>query len=75
MKLMAMLGAFFGWQATIFMLLMSSCMGLIVGIISMFIVREGLKTAIPFGPFLSLAAILQLFAGEELMKWYLNTFL
>jgi leader peptidase (prepilin peptidase)/N-methyltransferase len=37
--------------------------------------REGRKTAVPFGPFLALGALVGLFAGPELIHWYSDTFL
>ena len=36
--------------------------------------KEGRKTAIPFGPFLALGGLAGLFAGEEIVDWYLDTF-
>ena len=35
---------------------------------------EGRKTAIPFGPFLALGGLAGLFAGDEIVDWYLDTF-
>ena len=35
---------------------------------------EGRKTAVPFGPFLALGALVALFAGEAMVEWYLSTF-
>jgi leader peptidase (prepilin peptidase)/N-methyltransferase len=36
---------------------------------------EGRKTAVPFGPFLALGALVGLFAGPEIVDWYRQTFL
>jgi len=36
--------------------------------------QEGRKTAIPFGPFLALGALVALFAGDAMVDWYLATF-
>ena len=71
-KLLAMLGAFFGWQSLIFILLVSSLLGSIVGIGIMLIKKEGMKYAVPFGPFLSVAAVAYLFWGFEF--GYMMTF-
>ena len=39
------------------------------------VIKKGdMKLAIPFGPFLSLGAVLYLFLGERLIGWYLNMF-
>ena len=35
---------------------------------------EGRKTAVPFGPFLALGSLIGLFAGDEIVEWYLDTF-
>lgn len=73
-KLAAMLGAFFGWHASLFILLTSSIVGSIVGLVFIVAFKRDLQHAIPFGPFLSFAGILYLFAGPELVHWYLSFF-
>lgn len=73
-KLIAMLGAFFGWRASILILLMSSLLGSVVGLVLIIILRKGLKYAIPFGPFLAAAGLIYLFAGETIINWYLGLF-
>lgn len=37
--------------------------------------RVGRKTAVPFGPFLALGAVVGLFAGDEMVDWYTDTYL
>lgn len=71
-KLAAMLGAYFGWQAVFFILLLSSLLGSIVGIILIVFFRKGLKVAIPFGPFLAGGALIFLFFGPQILHWYLQ---
>jgi len=73
-KLAAMLGAFFGWKAIIFILLVSSVLGSVVGLFLILIFRKGLKYAMPFGPFLVAAAYIYLFWGEKILNWYLGLF-
>ena len=70
-KLLAMVGAFLGWKAVVVTIIFSSFIGSIVGVVLM--VRKGkdLKYAIPYGPFLSLGAVIALFYGEGLIVWYL----
>ena len=69
-KLLAMLGAFCGWKSLFFILFVSSLLGTLVGITVMLIKGKDLKYAVPFGPFLSLAALGYLFWGEGLL-WLL----
>ena len=70
-KLLAMIGAFLGWKAVILTILLSSLIGSLIGISIMVVKGKGFKYAIPFGPFLSLGAVISLFYGEELIGWYL----
>lgn len=71
-KLAAMLGAFFGWKGVFVILLLSSLLGSITGILLMIVLRKGLKLAIPYGPFLAGGALVHLFVGPELIQWYLG---
>lgn len=73
-KLIAMLGAFFGWRASIFILLFSSILGSIVGLLVILVLRKDMKYAIPFGPFLAAAGVVYLFVGQKLILWYLHLF-
>jgi leader peptidase (prepilin peptidase)/N-methyltransferase len=70
-KLLAMIGAFLGWKAVILTILLGSLIGSITGIIVMVSKGKDFKYAIPFGPFLSLGAVIALFYGENLIRWYL----
>ncbi len=74
-KLLAMLGAFIGWQGVLFTIMASSLLGTVIGGGAMLLSGKGRKFAIPFGPFLSAGAILFLFAGEWIIGWYLAFFL
>ena len=70
-KLLAMIGAFLGWKAVILTILLSSMIGSITGILIMILKGKDFKYAIPFGPFLSMGAVIALFYGENLIRWYL----
>lgn len=65
-KLLAMLGAFLGWKSLLFILLVSSFLGAIVGIALMAFKGAGWKYAVPFGPFLAMAAFTYMFYGHVL---------
>ncbi len=71
-KLLAMTGGFLGWKAVILTVLLGSLFGSITGMIVMILKRKDFKYAIPFGPFLSLGAVISLFYGENLIRWYLQ---
>jgi leader peptidase (prepilin peptidase)/N-methyltransferase len=72
-KLMALLGALNGWQALPFIILAGSLSALAA---SLFYLRrtdaDGLKTAVPFGPFLTLGGLLAPLLAERVTAWYLG---
>ena len=71
-KLLAMLGAWLGWKAIPFILFSSSLIGVFIGGGISLLQKTGLKSKIPFGPFLALSAIIYIFFGPELIHWYLH---
>ncbi len=71
-KLLAMIGALIGWQGVLFTIFAASATGTIIGIITMLIQGKNLKLAIPFGPFLSFGAVMYVFFGAEIIKWYFS---
>ncbi|MGB5686759.1 MAG: prepilin peptidase [Candidatus Electrothrix sp.] len=74
-KLLAMIGAFLGYQCLLYVIFFSSLTGSVVGIAAMFQQKKGGQTRIPFGPFLSLAALSWLFFQEDIFavwSWYLT---
>ncbi|MEN8140316.1 MAG: prepilin peptidase [Thermodesulfobacteriota bacterium] len=60
-KLLAMIGAFQGWQAIPFVIFASSLLGTFIGLGAMIKQGKGGQTKIPYGPFLASAALLYLF--------------
>jgi leader peptidase (prepilin peptidase) / N-methyltransferase len=73
-KLLGWIGAVLGWKSVIFTVLVSCLSGSLVGGIYAATQKSGMKTAIPFGPFLALAAVLYIFIGESVMRSYLALF-
>ncbi|WP_319525186.1 prepilin peptidase [uncultured Desulfosarcina sp.] len=69
-KLLAMIGAFIGWQGILFTLFAASAIGTLIGILAMVRSGKGMKLAIPFGPFLAMGAVLYLFFGDPIVHWY-----
>lgn len=75
-KLLAMIGAFLGWQSLPFVIFASSLSGSMIGLLAMIKQKKGGQTRIPFGPFLSIAALAYLFFQDKiflLYQLYLNT--
>lgn len=71
-KLLAMMGAFLGWKSVLFIVFASSLIGSIVGVSIMLLQKKDSKLAIPFGPYLAAAALLYIFYGQPLIRWYFN---
>jgi leader peptidase (prepilin peptidase)/N-methyltransferase len=74
-KLAGMLGLFLG-RAVAPAMFAALILGSVVGalIIARKGSKEGRKTAIPFGPYLAVGGLVGLFAGDEIVDWYLDNF-
>jgi leader peptidase (prepilin peptidase)/N-methyltransferase len=73
-KLAALMGLFLG-SAVAAALLVGIAVGAVVGVGLMLRYGPGArKQAIPFGPFLALGGVVALLAGDQMLDWYLNTF-
>lgn len=70
-KLLAMIGAFLGWQSVIVTIFTGSFAGAVVGSLLMLAKGKDSKYAIPFGPFLAIGAVVALFFGETIINWYI----
>ena len=71
-KLLAMLGAWLGWQMLPLIILLSSVLGALVGIFLITFAKHGKNIPIPFGPYLATAGCIALFWGRDIMHFYLN---
>ena len=71
-KLLGAIGAFLGAPATLFVVFASALMGSIVGVTLILMGKSELGGRIPFGPYLSAAALLWLFGGDRLFDAYVN---
>lgn len=71
-KLLALFGAWIGWQLLAILILMASVVGAIIGISLMLFKNHQREQAIPFGPYLAIAGWITLMWGEGIWAWYLN---
>jgi leader peptidase (prepilin peptidase)/N-methyltransferase len=70
-KFLACIGAFLGWQAVLFTVVIASLSGAVIGGGTLFVTRGRLGGKIPFGPYLAFGAAIWLICGPELVRWYL----
>ena len=69
-KFMAAIGAFLGWKAVIFSLMVSSVFGSIVGVSAIALGRREWSSRLPYGPYIALAAAAWVFGGREITaRW------
>jgi len=74
MKLGAMMGAFLGYKLALLALFLAAILG---GVVALGLLSSGIrrrKDAIPFGPFLAVAAAVASLWGEAILTWYLKVF-
>ena len=71
-KLLAMLGAWGGWQVLPLTILLSSVVGAVLGTIMLRIQKADSGTTIPFGPYLAIAGWVALLWGGEITSAYLQ---
>lgn len=69
-KFMGAIGAFLGWQAVLFSLMLSAVLGSIVGISLIACQRRAWSSRIPYGPYIALAAVVWVFAGQRFLMWW-----
>jgi leader peptidase (prepilin peptidase)/N-methyltransferase len=69
-KLMAMLGAFLGYQGALLSLFFGCILGALVGVT--LTLRGGLAARIPFGPYLAMGAVIALFAQDFVLQLLLH---
>ena len=72
-KMLAMIGAFLGWQQVIVVLFLASVTGAIAGIALVVAGGRSMQASIPFGTFLAASALFASVVGSDLFAWYLTT--
>jgi len=73
-KMLGMIGAFLGWKLVILTLVLSSVAGSVFSLAILAARKGSLKSALPFGTFLAIGALVAAVAGDPLVNWYLQYF-
>lgn len=71
-KLLALFGAWLGWQSLPLIILLSAGVGAVVGISLILFKNHQRQQPIPFGPYLAVAGWIAMLWGEQITKAYLN---
>ncbi|MFI3218619.1 MAG: A24 family peptidase [Methylococcales bacterium] len=72
-KLLALFGAWLGWQTLPLIILLSSLVGAVIGIIMIIFAKRDHNIPIPFGPYLAAAGWLALLWGNDINRLYLTS--
>jgi leader peptidase (prepilin peptidase) / N-methyltransferase len=71
-KMMAMVGAFLGAPLTLLTIMIGSLVGSIIGLAFIRLASKSREYELPFGTFLSLAGIISVLYGNDLIRWYIT---
>ncbi|MEK7181239.1 MAG: prepilin peptidase [Patescibacteria group bacterium] len=74
LKMAAALGAVFGWADILLVVALSFIIGSLFSLPSLIFKKKGLKSLLPFGPFLAMASIVVFFFGHEIINFYFQLF-
>jgi leader peptidase (prepilin peptidase) / N-methyltransferase len=66
-KLLAGIGAFLGWQATVFSIFLSAAVGSLVSVPLILLGKKEFSSKIPYGPYIALGAVVWIFAQAPLL--------
>jgi leader peptidase (prepilin peptidase) / N-methyltransferase len=71
-KMMAMVGAFLGAPLTLLTIMLGSLLGSVIGLAFIQFASKTKEYELPFGTFLSLAGIISVLYGQDLVSWYVQ---
>jgi len=71
-KMLAMIGAFLGWELMLATLIMASVLGSLVGMMMIMSKRGDVTYALPLGSFLAISATAMSVVGEPVLTWYVS---
>jgi len=69
-KLLAAIGAWFGWQILPLVILLASLLGAVIGVMLMLLKDRGREIPIAFGPYLALGGWVAMLWGESMLEIY-----
>ena len=74
-KLAFLLGLFLGWPSILVALFSAFCLGAVAGLVLVVCKKKGLRSEVPFAPFLIAGTAIAFFFGPNIVSWYLGLFL
>ncbi len=74
-KLAFLLGLFLGWPSILVAMFWAFLLGAVFGLILVALKKKGLKSEVPFAPFLITGTAIAFFLGSYVINWYLGLFL
>ncbi len=74
-EIAALSGVFLGWKLAILMIMLSFIIGAAISLFLIMFKIKNRKDTIPFGPFIALSSIICILYGNNIINWYVNTFL
>jgi leader peptidase (prepilin peptidase)/N-methyltransferase len=75
LKFLAAIGAFLGWRGVLFSLFGGSLIGSLVGLVTLIIGKRVWSAKLPFGPYLTFGALIWMFFGDAMVRWYAGSFI
>jgi len=72
LKFLAAIGAFLGWRAVLFSIFAGSVVGSLVGLFTLILGKRVWSAKLPFGPYLAFGALVWMFFGSALVRWYVG---
>lgn len=69
-KLMGAIGAFFGWPAVLFTIMLSSVIGSLIGIVLIVTRKYEWQSRIPYGPYIAAACLVWMLGGRQWWETY-----
>jgi len=71
-KLVIFLGLLLGWPNILVGMFLGFFLGAVIGILIMVLQKKGIKTEVPFGPFLVIGTFIAMFWGNNIIDYYFN---